>query len=1336
MGLRDRQDSDCLTVSAPITYTGGLDRINWIPEGQIKSPHLRAVPTKTCQATQIRQAALAAPSWCAMPPAVMGLPMASLFLLLLVSTTPLVQGALLYEVDEEVLVGHLIGDLRQSKEVADMGPNLEFKVMYSAEAKHLIKVNELSGELSVALNLDREALCMEEPDACRSTGFMHTVQVAAMAKGEGSSNLRLLDVQLLVRDINDHAPAFRAPHLNVSISESEAVGRRVPLPRAIDPDAGDNGIQHYRISAANGDGLQLGPFSLFESDDDDDGGGVGVDGDGGMGRRALLELREQLDREAVPSYELLLWGEDGGNPKLSGSVLLTIVVVDANDNAPVFVDPPTRPVRITEHSKVGTSVVQLRAADPDADLNGAITYSFHTKLTSLATQAALLVDGTTGLVTVGNAEKLDRETMPVHRLVVVARDGGHFSRSASVTVTVELNDDNDNAPVFEVIALQGEYLPDGGVKIVENLPSGTPVVLISVSDPDLGSSGTVDVRLEFPSGPSAAFELTSVGGSGGGGGAGSTSSVGAELGSPNKVQFLLKTTRLLDYEEAQQYNVSVLAADRGNPKLSKLLNLVISVVDVNDNTPVFMNPASIEGDVAVYEVSLRENGPAGTVVLNLLATDADSGANGAITFTLSELAGGGPGAEPFSLNKRTGQLTLATPLDRETRMRYELSVEASDGGSPQRKARAMVRVTVLDENDNAPTFVGVSNSTNCMYQFFVEEETSVGTYVGTVSTSDLDEGDNARVALNLVREAGPDWIGGASDAGGNNRYFSMTPGGVVRTLVVLDREVRVQYELSVRAVDSGRPALSASCRVSITVSDTNDNAPVITSPNTNDTWKHVRTFSPAGMLVGVSVTANDIDAGDNGRLLYEIAGGNPKGIFLLNADSGALSLARTVSGSDEGLHRLVVRVRDRGGSGSRRVRAVSGLLEAATPVLLHVFVNETVENVTLIEQLVAESLMRPLSEDVVNLGRRTGPDLPTWAIVALVAAVGVILLAVTIGLIAFFCRRRRRQSGGRGGKKGAPSGGAGIIMSSSSSSSSGQHLQSQQAGDFLIAGSKKGRRKQRTNKGAVAGIQMQSRGSVGERLAGSPESQPFMKRFRFSSSSSHGGGTSVYRPAFLAGPDGDPSPPPASTFKPDTPSFSTFVEAPVGRVTGSGGRGGGGGSSRGGYANDAPRSNHRQHGGPDRYDDGYEHHMSGRPPLPTTHHLNRTHDRSTPEGSVGGRDDPETGGRLPDIARYPPPQFQDYADPVDADVIYDPRGFDPHDYSQDYDDQHDYSNQHDYSDPPDFNNQHNYDNQDHQHYGEQLYSNPDRDYEQEAYSYPDYDRPHERTARHVPTTEL
>uniref|UniRef100_S4RZN8 Cadherin domain-containing protein n=1 Tax=Petromyzon marinus TaxID=7757 RepID=S4RZN8_PETMA len=917
-------------------------------------------------------------------PAVMGLPMPSLFLplLLLVSTTPLVQGALLYEVDEEVLVGYVIGDLRQSNLLCvcffPPAPHVSPLPLHTPS---LCIVNELSGELSVALRLDREALCMEEPDACRSTGFMHTVQVAAMAKGQGSSNLRLLDVQLLVRDINDHAPAFRAPHLNVSISESEAVGRRVPLPRAIDPDAGTNSIQHYRISAASGDGLQLGPFSLVESDDDDDGGGVGVDGDGGMGHRALLELREQLDREAVPSYELLLWGEDGGNPKLSGSVLLTIVVVDANDNAPVFVDPPTRPVRITEHSKVGTSVVQLRAADPDAGPNGAIAYSFHTKLTSLATQAALHVDGTTGLVTVRNAEKLDRETMPVHRLVVVARDGGQLSRSASVTVTVELNDDNDNAPVFEVIALQGEYLPDGGVKIVENLPSGTPVVLISVSDPDLGSSGTVDVRLEFPT--------------------------GAELASPNKVQFLLKTTRLLDYEEAQQYNVSVLAADRGTPKLSKLLNLIISVVDINDNTPVFMNPASIEGDVAVYEVSLRENGPAGTVVLNLLATDADSGPNGAITFTLSELAGGESVAELFSLNMRTGQLTLATPLDREKRMRYELSVEACDGGSPQRKARAIVRVTVLDENDNAPTFVGVSNSTNCMYQFFVEEETSVGTYVGTVSTSDLDEGDNARVALNLVREAGPDWIGGAGD----------TPGGVVRTLVVLDREDRVQYELSVRAVDSGRPALSASCRVSITVSDTNDNAPVITSPNTNDTWKHVRTFSPAGMLVGVSVTANDIDAGDNGRPLYEIIGGNPKGIFLLNADSGALSLARTVSSLDEGLHRLVVRVRDRGGSGSRRVRAVSGLLEAAAPVLLHVFVNETVENVTLIEQLVAESLMRPLSEDVVNLGRRTGPDLPTWAIVALVAAVGVILLAVTIGLIAFFCRRRRRQSGGRGGKK-------------------------------------------------------------------------------------------------------------------------------------------------------------------------------------------------------------------------------------------------------------------------------------------------------------------------------
>ncbi|XP_069061417.1 protocadherin-8-like isoform X2 [Pleurodeles waltl] len=504
---------------------------------------------------------------------------------------------------------------------------------------------------------------------------------------------RLVHVEVEVRDINDNAPRFPRAEIPVEVSESVALGSRFPLDIAIDEDVGINSVQSYQISVNS-------HFSLE----------VQTRADGV--KYADLVLVKELDRESQDTFTLDLVAKDGGSPALSGTAAVTVRVLDFNDHSPVF-EHPLITVQLLEDAPVGSLLLALSAADPDEGVNGQVVYGFSPQVSSEVRELFKL-DSRTGRLTLDG--QVDFETKQSHEFDVQAQDLGATPLSATCKIIVHVTDVNDNAPSITVTPLTS--ITAGVAHITEAASRESFVALISTLDRDSGPNGQVHCSL-----------------------------YGHEhfrLQQAYEDSYMIVTTAALDREKISEYNLTIVAEDLGSPPFKTVRQFTIRVSDENDNPPFFAKP--------VYEVSVLENNAPGSYITTVVARDPDLGHNGKVTYTLMDTEVMGTPLFTFvTVDPASGSLYAVRPFDYESLKEIEVEIEARDEGLPQLSSRALIRIKIVDQNDNTPliTFPPLRNDSA---DILLPLGAPLHYLVVQLKATDEDEGVNSELSFVILQD--------------------------------------------------------------------------------------------------------------------------------------------------------------------------------------------------------------------------------------------------------------------------------------------------------------------------------------------------------------------------------------------------------------------------------------------------------------------------------------------------------------------------------------------------------------------------------------------------------
>ncbi|XP_063025269.1 protocadherin alpha-8-like [Melospiza melodia melodia] len=589
-------------------------------------------------------------------------------------------------------------------------------------------------------------------------------------------------------------------------------------------------------------------------------------------------------------------------------------VTDINDNAPVF--PATRKnLSLSENSPPGFRFPLEGASDADIGANAQLTYTLSpSEHFSLDLQKSNDGNIEPELVL---TKSLDRETIPVHRLVLTATDGGRPSLTGTMELVIYVLDTNDNAPQFN----QSVYK----VQLLESAEVGTLVTRVKATDADEGINSEVTYTVTNFIPPS-----------------------GKEVISINPNTGEIHLTGSLDFEEVKVFNFRIEARDKGTPPLSGHCKVVLEVLDVNDNAPELW--------VTSLSVPVPEDASLGTVVALLSVSDRDSGENGRVRCWVWP-------ASPFGLEATFAgsySLVLREALDRERVSEYEVEVRAEDGGAPALRASRGLRVPVSDVNDNAPSFA------QAVYTVLARENNAAGAELARLWARDPDEAANGRVSYSVWDGGVGVGVGGGGAAGSSSgvgwrpasSYVSVdAESGRLWALQPLDYEELQVLQFEVRAVDAGEPPLSGNATVQLFVLDENDNAPALLPPagsaaeaggeaaaeaalalagagsESGTLWAWAAWGAPAGQVVA-KIRAVDADSGYNAWLRYELWEPRGKGPFRVGLYSGEVSTARALDEADGPRQRLLIVVRDHGEPARSATATISvSLLEAAEAAL-------------------------------------------------------------------------------------------------------------------------------------------------------------------------------------------------------------------------------------------------------------------------------------------------------------------------------------------------------------------------------------------------------------------
>ncbi|XP_033754776.1 protocadherin Fat 4-like [Pecten maximus] len=802
------------------------------------------------------------------------------------------------QIPENTTVPVEIADVNTTTEAAG---TISYHLTHQGSHTQGFRINNATGVIEATKSLDRET----------ESKIILTV-TAANSEGVCSS---LVDIEVL--DVNDQPPVFKARHTSVSLPESTPVGTCIRNVSVVDRDI--NPKLTFEILTDN--------ITSF-----------GIKNDNGS-LSACVFIVSSLDFETATNYNLLLQVTDG---KFNDTMSLAVVVQDVNDNAPVFANQ-TYHTSITEDTSVGSSFYQLRAIDADHLDDGKLQYilindnygqfsvrsdksigyvilnhhldreanasyilEFYVIDTANHTNSASLnitvldvndnqpqfqkdiynvtvkegpysdsltieteaddsdegpnaklkysiisqdfghhfsINSTTG--TIGVLTSLNREDTSIYTLVIQAADDGETNLSGTATVLVNVEDINDCAPEF----LQTTY----SAAVMEGSPSGTSVIHLTAVDNDV-----------LPINKNVSYSILD----------------DSDLFGVDEDGMLTLKQKVVLGTHPTPYIIQVEATD-GN--YSSMVNVTISVIDVNDHDPVF--------NKTFYLFSVPENDefayPPSVFVGIVSASDADPGRNGEVSYSILSTD-----VPVFTISQENGSIATNGTLDRDrcVNSRYTFTVIATDNGNATRTGFVEVTVTITDVNDNRPNF------TSSHYDGNIVENSVVGTEVNihpAIIANDIDAGDNGTNGIVFYLSTDSPFI------------INNTTGRIFVNNAILDREKQDTYDLMVLAVDQSGSGNNNSASLTIKLTDANDESPVFTH---NISVFNINESVPSSYTVG-TVHTLDADIDGNVTTRYDIDSGGD-GRFYIDPIQGDIIVTGGLDREQKGNYTLIIRASD------------------------------------------------------------------------------------------------------------------------------------------------------------------------------------------------------------------------------------------------------------------------------------------------------------------------------------------------------------------------------------------------------------------------------------------
>ncbi|KAM7320204.1 hypothetical protein ACRRTK_020647 [Alexandromys fortis] len=475
-------------------------------------------------------------------------------------------------------------------------------------------------------------------------------------------------VKVNVLDSNDNSPVFAESSLALEIPEDTAPGTLLINLTATDPDQGPNGEVEFFF------GKHVSPEVMNT---------FGVDSKTGQ-----IILRQSLDYERNPAYEVDVQARDLGPNSIPGHCKVLIKVLDVNDNAPsIHITWASQTSLVSEDLPRDSFIALVSAKDLDSGNNGLVHCWLnqdlgHFRLKRTNGNTYMLLTNTT----------LDRELWSTYTLTVFAQDQGPRPLSAEMELRIQVGDVNDNAPVFE----KSQY----EVSTWENNPSFLHLITVKAHDADLGINGKVSYRIK----DSPVSHLVAIDSG--------TGEVTAQ--------------KSLDYEQMAGFEFQVIAEDRGQPQLSSSIAVWVSLLDANDNAPEVIHPVLSEGtatlsvlvnastghlllpienpsglEPAVTGTAMATHSPWSYLLATIVARDADSGANGELLYSIRS----GNDAHLFVLSPSLGQLLInVTNASSLIGSQWDLGIVVEDQGSPSLQTQALLRVVFVTSVDHLRDF--------------------------------------------------------------------------------------------------------------------------------------------------------------------------------------------------------------------------------------------------------------------------------------------------------------------------------------------------------------------------------------------------------------------------------------------------------------------------------------------------------------------------------------------------------------------------------------------------------------------------------------------------------
>uniref|UniRef100_A0A7N6A8P8 Cadherin domain-containing protein n=1 Tax=Anabas testudineus TaxID=64144 RepID=A0A7N6A8P8_ANATE len=638
-------------------------------------------------------------------------------------------GDVSYSIPEEMKRGSVIGNIAKDLGL-DLGRLSARKARIDTEDNNVqyCGLNLNTGDLIVQERIDREGLCARKASCVLKQELVL------------ENPLELHRISIRVQDINDNSPQFKEDSLKIEIHESADKGARFLLDEAHDGDIGENTVQGYSLQ-------QNDHFKL----------NVNIK-DGGR-KSCELVLDKELDREDKKEIMLLLTAFDGGSPQRSGTVVIHVTVLDANDNVPVFSQSVYK-ASLPENSPLDTLVITVSATDADEGVNGEITYEFDH--VSGENSNTFNLNPRTGEVRVSGT--IDYEKASVYEIQISAKDG--LGLASYATLIIDITDVNDNAPVIYVKSLTNP--------IPENASPGTEVGIINVQDRDSDNNRQVRCSIQ----QNVPFKLV-----------------------PSiKNYYSLVTTGQLDRELVSDYNITIIATDEGSPPLSSSKTVQLSVADINDNPPVFEEQS--------YSAYVSENNKPGSTLCSVTARDPDWRQNGTVIYSL--LPGevnGAPVSSYLSVNGDTGVIHAVRSFDYEQFRSFKVQVMARDNGSPPLSSNVTVSLFISDVNDNSPQILYPAPEGNSFMTELVPKAAHGGSLVSKVIAVDADSGQNAWLSYHIVKSTDP------------GLFTIGVHSGEIRTQRDISESDSMKQNLIVSVKDNGQPSLSATCSMYLLISD-------------------------------------------------------------------------------------------------------------------------------------------------------------------------------------------------------------------------------------------------------------------------------------------------------------------------------------------------------------------------------------------------------------------------------------------------------------------------------------------------------------------------------------